>query len=135
MVRQVTGGLIGDELDLSRVERVMEPADVLELQRVTAGLSVDDSVLDYAVRIVRATRDWQGIDTGAGPRASIALVRAARAQGLLSGNGFVTPDDVKSVASAVLRHRLKLSADLEIEGYRPDDVLGELLANVAAPRT
>jgi MoxR-like ATPase len=112
----------------------MGPADVLDLQAVTADLPTDTSVLEYAVRIVRATRDWQGIETGAGPRASVALVRAARAQGLLSGKGFVTPDDVKSVAPAVLRHRLKLSADLEIEGYRPDDVLAELLANVAAPR-
>ncbi len=134
VVRQVTSGHVGDELDVSRVEQVMSPREVLELQAVTARLGLDDSVLDYAVRIVRATRDWQGIETGAGPRASIALVRAARAQGLLSGNDFVTPDDVKSVAPAVLRHRLKLSADLEIEGYQPDDVLAELLANVAAPR-
>lgn len=134
VVRQVTTGHIGDELDVSRVEEVLGTADVLELQRVAAGLEMDDRVLDYAVRIVRATRDWQGIDTGAGPRASVALIRAARAHGLLGGDGFVTPDDVKSVAPAVLRHRLKLSADLEIEGYRPDDVLVELLANVAAPR-
>jgi MoxR-like ATPase len=134
VVRQVTTGRLGDELDVSPVEQVMGPADVLDLQAVTADLPTDTSVLEYAVRIVRATRDWQGIETGAGPRASVALVRAARAQGLLSGKGFVTPDDVKSVAPAVLRHRLKLSADLEIEGYRPDDVLAELLANVAAPR-
>jgi MoxR-like ATPase len=134
VVRQVTTGHIGDELDVSRVEQVLGPTDVLELQAATASLGVDDSVLDYAVRIVRATRDWQGIETGAGPRASIALLRAARAHALLSGNGFVTPHDVKSTAPAVLRHRLKLSADLEIEGYRPDDVLAELLANVAAPR-
>ncbi|MCG6860286.1 MAG: MoxR family ATPase [Chromatiaceae bacterium] len=134
VVRQVTAGHIGDGLDISRVEQVLGPDEVLELQRVAALLDMDDRVLDYAVRIVRATRDWQGIDTGAGPRASVALVRAARAQSLLSGNGFVTPDDVKSVAPAVLRHRLKLSADLEIEGYRPDDVLGDLLVSVAAPR-
>lgn len=134
VVRQITTGHIGDELDVSRIERLMEPADVIELQAATADLRVDDSVLDYAVRIVRATRDWQGVETGAGPRASISLVRAARAHGLLSGNGFVTPDDVKSAAPAVLRHRLKLTADLEIEGYRPDDLLAELLANVAAPR-
>jgi MoxR-like ATPase len=135
VVRQVTSGHVGDELDVSRVEQVMGPADVRELQATTASLGVDDSVLDYAVRIVRATRDWQGIETGAGPRASVALVRAARAHGLLSGNGFVTPQDVKSTAPAVLRHRLKLNADLEIEGYRPDEVLAELLANVAAPRS
>jgi MoxR-like ATPase len=135
IVRQVTTGHVGDALDISRVEKVMEPADVLEVQAVTAGLPLDDSVLDYAVRIVRATRDWQGIETGASPRAGIALVRAARGHGLLSGKGFVTPDDVKAIAPAVLRHRVKLTADLEIEGYRPDDVLTDLLANVAAPRS
>ena len=83
------------------------------------------------VRLVRAARDWQGIDTGPGPRATIALVRAARGHALVEGNAFVTPDDVKAMAPAVLRHRLKLTADLEIEGYRPDDVLGDLLAGVA----
>ena len=135
VVRQVTTGHVGDELDVSRVEKILGPEDVLELQRVAANLGIDDKVLDYAVRIVRTTRDWQGIETGAGPRASVALVRAARAHGLLGGNGFVAPDDVKAVAPAVLRHRLKLSADLEIEGYQPDDVLSDLLANVAAPRS
>jgi MoxR-like ATPase len=134
MVRQVTDGAVGDQLDLSRVEQVMGPDDVLEVQAVAAGLTIDQGILDYAVRMVRATREWQGIDTGAGPRASIALVRAARANALASGNGFVTPDDVKAVGHAVLRHRIKLTADLEIEGYRTDDVLTELLANVAAPR-
>jgi len=134
VVRQVTTGQVGDELDLSRVEPVMTPADILALQEATAALRLDESVLDYAVRIVRATRDWQGIETGAGPRAGIAMVRAARAHGMASGNDFVTPDDVKAIAPAVLRHRVKLTADLEIEGYRPDEVLAELLGNVAAPR-
>jgi MoxR-like ATPase len=135
MVRQITTGHVGDQLDLSRVEPVLTPAEVLEVQAAAAALPVDEGVLDYAVRIVRATRDWQGIETGAGPRAGIALVRAARAHGMAGGGGFVTPDDVKAVAPAALRHRLKLSADLEIEGYRPDEVLAELLADVPAPRT
>lgn len=135
LVRQVTAGAVGDGLDLSRVECVIGPADLLEIQAVAATLTIDESVLDYAVRMVRATRDWQGIESGAGPRASVALVRAARAHALLAGNDFVTPGDVKAVAHAVLRHRIKLSADLEIEGYRPDDLLVDLLAGVAAPRT
>ncbi len=134
VVRQITTGQVGDRLDVSAVEPVLTPEDVLEIQAVTARLPLDDSILEYAVRIVRATRDRQGIETGAGPRASIALVRAARAHGMAGGNGYVTPDDVKSVAPAVLRHRIKLSADLEIEGYRPDEVLADLLADVAAPR-
>ncbi|ESQ16783.1 MAG: MoxR family ATPase [Thiohalocapsa sp. PB-PSB1] len=135
LVRQITDGAVGDGLDLSRVQRVIKPDAILEIQAIAASLTIDDSILDYAVRMVRATREWQGIDSGAGPRASIALVRTARAQALLNGNDFVTPGDVKAVAHAVLRHRIKLGVDLEIEGYSTDDVLAELLANVAAPRT
>ncbi len=134
IARRITSGQVGDGLDVSRVEQVMPPQDVLELQYQTSRLPLDEKILDYAVRIVRATRGWQGVEMGAGPRASIALVRAARAHAMTSGNGFVTPDDVKSMAPAVLRHRIKLSADLEIEGYRPDEVLAELLTDVAAPR-
>ncbi|WP_295427963.1 MoxR family ATPase [uncultured Thiodictyon sp.] len=134
VVRQMTSGQIGDRLDTSRVPRVMTPQEILAVQGAAAMLRLDDSVLAYAVRLVRAARDWQGVETGPGPRAAIALVRAARAQALIEGNAFVTPDDVKAMAPAVLRHRLKLTADLEIEGYRPDDVLVDLLAGVPAPR-
>jgi MoxR-like ATPase len=134
LIRQVTTNTVGNQLDVSAVEQVMTPEQVIEVQRAAARVAVDDALLDYIVRITRATRDWQGIESGAGPRAGIALIRCARAQALANGNPFVTPDDVKSIAPAVLRHRIKLSADLEIEGYRPDDVLKDLLGNVEAPR-
>ncbi|GAB4303547.1 MAG: MoxR family ATPase [Thiohalomonadaceae bacterium] len=134
MIRQVTANAVGNQLDVSTIEPVLTPAQVIEVQKAAAQVQVDEAILGYIVRIVRATRDWQGIETGAGPRAGIALLRCTRAQALANGNFFVTPDDVKSIAPAVLRHRVKLSADLEIEGYRPDDVLKDLLANVEAPR-
>ena len=134
MIRQVTANAVGNQLDVSAIEPVLTPGQVVEVQKAAAQVQVDEAILGYIVRIVRATRDWQGIETGAGPRAGIALLRCARAQALANGNYFVTPDDVKSIAPAVLRHRVKLSADLEIEGYRPDDVLKDLLANVEAPR-
>ncbi|MEW6645802.1 MAG: MoxR family ATPase [Pseudomonadota bacterium] len=134
MIRQVTANAVGNQLDVSTIEPVLTTAQVIEVQKAAAQVQVDEAILGYIVRIVRATRDWQGIETGAGPRAGIALLRCARAQALANGNFFVTPDDVKSIAPAVLRHRVKLSADLEIEGYRPDDVLKDLLANVEAPR-
>ena len=134
MVQQITGNAVGDKLDVSAVDEVLQPAEITALQRYTAQLEVDEQIIAYAVRIARATRDWGGIENGAGPRGSIALLRAARANAVLSGRGFVTPDDVKSVAAAVLRHRVKLSADLEIEGYQPDDVLQDILSNVEAPR-
>jgi MoxR-like ATPase len=134
VVRQVTDGAPGDRLDLSRVFQVLSPSELLTLQAIAAMLLIDDEVLDYAVRIVRATRDWSGIQLGAGPRATVALVRAARAHALLSGRGYVIPDDVKTMVHAVLRHRIMLGADLEIDGVTPDDVLAELARNVPAPR-
>ncbi len=134
LVQHVTGGAVGDQLDLSAVRTLLEPAEVVKLQRYAAKLEVDEQVVAYAVRIVRAARDWSGVEVGPGPRGSIALLRTARAHALLEGHDFVTPDDVKAVAPAVMRHRMKLSTDLEIEGYQPDDVLADILQNVEAPR-
>lgn len=134
MVQQITCDAVADKLDVSAVKEVLQPEEILSLQRYTSKLEVDEQIIGYAVNIVRATRDWSGIDAGSGPRGSISLLRASRANAVLSGRGFVTPDDIKAVAPAVLRHRIKLSADLEIEGYQPDDVLKDILSNVEAPR-
>lgn len=134
MLRLTTDGNIGDKLDISRIDTVMQAADLVALQRSAASIHVDDSVAAYIVELVRNTRTWNGIEVGAGPRASIAMLRAARAQALLNGHDFVVPDDVKSIAPAVLRHRIALTADLEIEGYRSDDVISDLLEQIAAPR-
>ncbi len=135
LVRQVTENAVGDALDTSAVRPLLQAHEIRQLQEATARLQVDDQIVVYAVRIVRAARDWSGIEMGAGPRGGIALLRAARAHALLQGNNFVTPDDIKRVAPAALRHRLKLTADLEIEGYQPDDVLADILRQVTAPRT
>ncbi|MBI5617186.1 MAG: AAA family ATPase [Gammaproteobacteria bacterium] len=134
MVRGVTANAVGDALDISAVAQVLEPAQIVELQQRAAHLEVDAAIVDYAVRIVRQTRTWQGIELGASPRGSVALLRAARAEALMHGRHFVTPQDVKEIAAAVLRHRVKLSAEFEIEGRRTDEVLADVLVNVAAPR-
>jgi len=91
-------------------------------------------VLDYAVRLARATREWPGISLGAGPRGSLALVRAARSYAVLQGRDFVTPDDIRAVAKPALRHRITLAPELQIEGMRIDAVIDALLAKVEAPR-
>jgi MoxR-like ATPase len=134
MIEQVTNNNVGDKLDTTAVRNILQPDEVAELQRYTSQLQVDKQIIAYAVRIARATREWSGIENGSGPRGSIALLRAARANAVLEGRDFVTPDDIKSMALPALRHRVKLSADLEIEGYQPDDVLGDILQNVEAPR-
>ncbi len=134
IVHAATSGSIGDGLDSDRVQPVLSPAEVLNLQQLLATMTVDEQIVAYIVRIVRATREWNGIDHGAGPRGAINLLRAARGSAMLEKRDFVTPDDVKSIALPVLRHRIKLSADLEIEGYTPDLVLTELLGSIQAPR-
>jgi len=134
MVRQVTEGMVGDRLNVEPVATLVKPAAVLALQAATAALAVEDGVLDYAVRLVRATRSWTGVAAGAGPRGGIALVRAARAAALIAGRDFVTPDDVKSMALPALRHRVTPAPELEIEGQSSDMILNALIERVEAPR-
>ncbi|WP_312325994.1 MoxR family ATPase [Stenotrophomonas sp.] len=134
LVDAITTGRSASDFDLSQVPRVLNAAEVIALQQATAAITVDPEVVDYAVRIVAATRHFPGIALGAGPRGSIALVRAARAQAVLSGRDFVTPDDVREVARPALRHRIALAPELQIEGQSADDALTALLAKVEAPR-
>jgi MoxR-like ATPase len=107
---------------------------VLALQAAAASVFVDDRVVDYAVRLARATRSWPGVAMGAGPRGGLALVRAARARALLAGRPFVTPDDVKEIGPAALRHRVHLSPEVELEGQKGDALLAAMFAQVEAPR-
>ncbi len=134
MLQLTTRGSTGDNLDLSRIQTILGPQDLINIQAAAAEVHVDDEVARYMVTLVRHTRDWNGINSGAGPRASIALLRAARAQALLNGHDFVTPDDVQGITKAVLRHRISLTADLEIEGYRADDIIDNLIDQIEAPR-
>ncbi|MGD8235487.1 MAG: MoxR family ATPase [Chromatiales bacterium] len=135
MVSRVTRRMVADDLDISAVEQILEPEQILHLQKTAAAQHIDEAVVGYAVDLIRTTRDWQGLEAGSGPRGGIALLRTARAMALLNGNPFVTPDDIKRVAPMVLRHRIRLAADLEIEGRQPDDVLQDILATVESPRT
>jgi MoxR-like ATPase len=134
LVRQVTGGATGESLRVDAVGKIVSPATVVSLQRVAAQLTVDDRVLDYAIRIVRATREFPSLYAGAGPRGGIALIRAARAAALLAGRGYVTPGDIKQVALPALRHRVIPTPEAEIEGETTDVILSALLDQVAAPR-
>ena len=133
-MRQVTTGKLGDKLDVDAVAAIIKPATLQALQQVAAQVTVDEQVLDYAVRITRATRVFNGIASGAGPRGGISLIRAARAAAVMAGRGFVTPDDVKGVALPVLRHRVSPTPELEIEGQQVDGLIQALLGQVPAPR-
>ncbi|NVZ22770.1 AAA family ATPase [Pseudomonas costantinii] len=134
MVREVTRSSRADMLDVQPLRTVLQAQDVLALQQIASELVLDEQVLDYAVRLARATRTWPGLTIGAGPRASIALVRGARARALLRGGEFVTPDDIKGCALAVLRHRVRIAPELDIDGLEVDQVLKQLLDQIPVPR-
>ena len=134
IVLRTTTGQNGDQLPLSGVTAVLNDRAVLALQNLTARQRVDPAVVDYAVRIARATREWPGIAMGSGSRGPIALVRAAKAAALMDARSFVVPDDIKKFALPVLRHRVALSADAQLDGRRTDDLLHAILETTAAPR-
>jgi len=134
IVQRTTTGQNGDQLPLSGVVPVLNDRAVIALQSLTAKQRVDPAVVDYAVRIARATRDWPGISMGSGSRGPIALIRAAKAAALMQARSFVLPDDVKAFALPVLRHRVALSADAQLDGRSVDDLLHAILETTAAPR-
>jgi MoxR-like ATPase len=117
------------------------PGDVLAFRALVASIRVAPAIKEYVVDLVRATRDpaAYGLDLapllelGASPRATIALVRAARSHALLSGRDYVTPHDIKSLARDVLRHRIILSYEADAEGLSADDLLGRILDRIRVP--
>jgi MoxR-like ATPase len=134
VVVRTTSGQPGDQLPLSNVKPCLTEREVLNLQQIAAHQRVDEVVVDYAVRIVRATRGWPGLALGSGSRGAIALVRAARVVALLDGRDYVTPDDIKRIALPALRHRVALTPDALLEGRTPGDVVTAVIDSVAAPR-
>jgi MoxR-like ATPase len=134
VVVRATTGQAGDQLPLADVRPVVNGDAVSHLQRLAAEQHVDEQVIDYAVRLVRATRDHTALAIGAGSRGALALVRGARAVALLEGRRYVTPDDVKRIALPALRHRVGLAPDALLEGRTVNAILSEILETVAAPR-
>ena len=111
--------------------------DSTELARAgdaVAGVTLAESIVDYVVRLVRATRETGDLVAGASPRAAVLLAGAARARAALDGRGYVIPDDVKALATAVLRHRLLLSPAAEIEGKQVEAIVAALVDATEAPR-
>lgn len=122
------------EINTDEVSQVLNAKQLQSLQRIVNQVTVDERVIDYALAIVRLTREFSGIAVGSGPRGAIALLACARAKALIDGRGHVTPDDVKSLALPVLRHRIALTAEVDIEGLTSDHILTQMLSSIEAPR-
>jgi MoxR-like ATPase len=116
------------------LKQVLGPEELAKLQSEAAAIRCDESILQYVTKIVRETRSHARVRLGASPRSAQALLAAAKARAALSGESFVTPDDVKAVANSVLNHRLLLKAEAEVEGVTTDEVLRQTLDRVQVPR-
>jgi MoxR-like ATPase len=127
-------GFRSDSVETFGLQPLLEPAELASLRATVEAVHVENNVRDYVTRLVRATRDEPGFMLGASPRATVALFMAARAEAVLRGRDFVTPDDVKSLALPALRHRVRLTPETEVEGRSADDLIGELLQSVPSPR-
>ncbi|HEY8091149.1 MAG TPA: MoxR family ATPase [Polyangiaceae bacterium] len=123
-----------DPTDLSALRPMTSPQEIAAMQQLARSVRVDDAVIAYIVELVRRTRDDKAIELGASPRASIALLKAAQVIAAASGRPFVTPDDVKPMVAAVLRHRVMLHPDAQLQGTSADERIEDILRSVPVPR-
>lgn len=127
-------GIRSEDLDRFNLQVI---GGVEELERAREEIrsrSIRDELLEYIAKIVRVSRDHPRVEVGASPRCGLMLLSASKARAALYGRGHVLPDDVKSMAASVLRHRLVLKPGAEVDGLRPDDVIAEILARTEIPR-
>jgi MoxR-like ATPase len=134
VVSNWNAGFNARRLEDLRIEPLDDAASVLECRARVRGVTVEEGIQKYIVSIVRGTRSSLNISWGASPRAAVALLLCSKALAAMRGRGFVTPDDVKEVAKPVLRHRIVLRSEAEIEGTTPDQILDEVIAGVEVPR-
>jgi MoxR-like ATPase len=119
-----------DEIPLER----LDPALLEGARREVGGLKVEAALYSYVVNLIRRTRDWPSISLGASPRAAIGLFHAARVLAGMDGRDYLLPDDVKAAALRVLRHRIILKPEADLEGLTADQVLQQVLASVEVPK-
>jgi MoxR-like ATPase len=135
ILQRVLGGFEADLPSSYGVSRVCDLQGLTELHEACRRVRVEPSLVSYIAAIVRATRSAPVLTLGASPRGSVALLKMAQASALLEGRAFVVPDDVKARAPAVLRHRVTVAPELELEGVTPDVALHGIIEKIEAPRS
>ena len=134
ILHRVLNGFEADTPASYGVDRVADTAGLARLRDACRRVRVEPTLVAYIAAIVRATRTAPVLTLGASPRASVALLKMSQASALLEGRAFVIPDDVKTLAPAVLRHRVTVAPELELEGVAPDTALRGIIEKIEAPR-
>lgn len=120
--------------DLSAIRQVLDRNDVLTLRKTVSNVMIEENLMRYIAQVVGSTRKNPSLYLGASPRASLAIMQAAKASACFNGRDFVSPDDIKHVAKPVLRHRVILTPEKEMEGVSADTVIQQLLDKIEIPR-
>jgi MoxR-like ATPase len=134
MLQRYRDGVMLHDVAAAGLQPRTTPETVLRLRQHVHQIRVEDSLIGYITEIVRLTRRWPNVSVGASPRAAIGLLLLSKALAGIRGRSYVVPDDVKSAAPAVLRHRLLLTPEAEIEGVTADNVATDLLKSVTVPK-
>lgn len=119
-----------DQMGLTAVE----PELVKQAQEETKSVKVQESLFDYIVQLVRRTREWPALSLGASPRAAVSLMAVAKAIAAIDGRDYVIPDDIKQAVPPVLRHRIVLKPEADLEGVTADQVLDDVMRAVEVPK-
>jgi MoxR-like ATPase len=112
----------------------ISPGLLEQAQQEVKSVAVEEALFSYIVQIVRRTRDWPSLSLGASPRAAVSLMAVSKAVAAMDGRDYVIPDDVKAVSRPVLRHRIMLRPEADLEGITPDQVLEDVLRAVEVPK-
>ncbi|MGY0392820.1 AAA family ATPase [Bizionia sp. KMM 8389] len=123
-----------DQLDYNTIKPVLNATDIVKYQALIKQILVEDHLLHYIASIVNNTRNNANLYLGASPRASIAILNAAKANAAINGRDFVTPDDIKRCTKAILKHRLVLTPEREMEAFTVDKVVDQILETIEIPR-
>jgi MoxR-like ATPase len=134
ILHRVLDGFEADLPDSYGIARAADRDVLASLRSACRRVRVEPSLVQYVVAVVRATRSAPVLTLGASPRASVALLKMAQASALLDGRSYAVPDDVKALASAVLRHRVSVAPELELEGVTPDAALKGIIEKIDVPR-
>lgn len=124
----------GNENVVTSIEPVLTAADITQVKQQVKTLIIDEKLLQFIARLIQVTRNHKSIYLGASPRASLAVMNASKALAAIDGRDFVTPDDILEAVPPVLRHRIILSPDKEMEGVTEDAVIREILHSLDIPR-
>jgi MoxR-like ATPase len=119
---------------LQDIKPVLSGQDIIDLRKQVLELHIEDKLIVYIARLINESRNNKSLYLGASPRASLAVAHAAKAIAAIRGRDFVTPDDIVYVAAPVLRHRIMLTPDKEMEGVSPDDVVLQMIQKIEVPR-